>query len=302
MARQNSGRHWPSLMGGSFIVAMVLFLGCTDGVCERAAPSPPTPSGARNALCDGSDERRLLAQYGGSGAIMAGSTVLTENGYDFLVVDGHCHFWVQRDGFFGDVREGYLDEAQANHVLSTLRLDSWSNLAGGYTSSLCDGPGQRYRYGAAEISIVSRCGAQPGDEPVSWLRPAPRELLVNLHSVGTPARDGVRYTLVENDELQSPSTDDAFRNAPAWPLPAPASELAISAEAAASQRPGESRAATGKDAQCLQGLAEAFREGTIGSRIAGFAPTISGGRAFRLFVRDSVPFEDASGLWTVSSR
>lgn len=283
----------------ALITALVIFGGCASRVCELEPQQPPAPSGVRNALCDGSDERRFLAQFAGSGATGPGSAVLTENGYDFLVVDGKCHFWVQREAF-GEVREGYLDEAQANEVLSSLQLDSWPTLAGRYASSLCDGPAHRYRYGMAEISILPVCNGQPGDAPVAWLRPAVRDLIVMLYSAGTQARDGVRYTLVVNDEVEYPSTSEAFRNAPAWPLNTPASELAISSEAASSQRPGEARPASGAEAQCLQGLARAFREGTIGSPIAGFAPTVSGGRAFRVFIRDSVPFEDASGLWFVS--
>lgn len=289
----------PSRVTRTFGLAMVtVMLGCT------AQPRDCTPDEAplvapdelpASALCDGSEALRLRAQVLGSGQVLPGSAVLSENGFDFLAVDGRCHFWVQQRSF-GPVHEGFLDVAQADELLAALRTDSWASMAGTYRSSLCDGPGHRYRFDGAEIDIIPVCNGQRTDGPVEWIRPAVRSAIDRLFAIGTQVRGPVRFTLLRNDELEFPSSSEAFRAAPQWPLRRRAEDVALGTSDVRGST-GPFQRADPPEAACLQAIATQYRQRAIGDAIAGFAPIVSEGRRFRLFVRDSVPFEDADGRW-----
>ena len=60
----------------------------------------------------------FVEQIGTSGHVVPGGQVLSENGYDFLIIDTQCHFWVQKEDF-GDVRLGTLS-ADVSMTLESL--------------------------------------------------------------------------------------------------------------------------------------------------------------------------------------
>src|SRR3954469_19811967 len=44
-------------------------------------------------ICDGSSDVRLAIQVGGGGQAAPGQSMLAENGWEFLLVDGSCVGW-----------------------------------------------------------------------------------------------------------------------------------------------------------------------------------------------------------------
>jgi hypothetical protein len=226
-----------------------------------------------------------------------GSQVLSENGYDFLVVNGQCHFWVQTKAF-GDVRTGTLEFSQSAKLSEALKLDTWSGLEGTYQSSLCDGPWMLYRFAAHRMSVQPYCNGPNTAERIAWLREQTRSEIERLHAQGTPVDGPVRYVLVI-DEGMFPAGSDAYRNAPLWPLATPAASLAITVMEANHYSAGESHLVpAGPDAQSLRSIAADFRAGSIGREYYLFIPIRDAeGRYYQFFVRDSIPIENEQGLW-----
>lgn len=277
--------------------ASILF-GCqqSDVDCDQGSPESGMESEAvvSNALCDNSDGIRLAAQFGGSGRITPGSAVLVQNGFDFLVVDGHCRYWVQERAH-GDVREGQLSNEESIQIFGSLRLDEWSSLAKTYQSSLCDGPFHSYRFGSERIVITPACHATRTDMPVEFIRPAIRELITKLHFSGKPVQGAVRFTLVLNDEAEYPRTSEAFRGAVRWPLESDPRALTVRE---AANFYGPFQLAQPPSSACLRKVATMFRVGTVGDKYAGFAPVFApNGELLRLYVRDAIPIEDQNGIW-----
>src|SRR5437868_3421872 len=78
--------------------------------CGAASPvvghADPTLSSHARRICDGSDTIRLAYKLdGGNGQIEPFTVAIVEVGWQFLYVDGHCHYWVQRP----DVGDGDVD-------------------------------------------------------------------------------------------------------------------------------------------------------------------------------------------------
>src|SRR5690349_25095871 len=55
-----------------------------------------TPASVGRRICDGSAGIRLALGFGGGGPPSPYTSVLSELGYDFLYVDGSCHYWVHQ--------------------------------------------------------------------------------------------------------------------------------------------------------------------------------------------------------------
>lgn len=271
-----------------------ILLGVTlAGVLVGCARGPADP----RLLCDGSEGPRFQAQYGGSGQVLPGSQVLSENGHDFLVIDGQCHFWVQQEAF-GDVRTGTLGDAEAARLVGDLRLEEWQGIAGRYQNSLCDGPWGLYRFDSYRVSVLPTCNGADSTKRVEWVRQAVRSAIESLHAAGTPAEGPVRYVLVSDPGEEFPPGSEAYRNAPLWPLETAAASLAISPMAANEYSAGQSRLSSGMDATRLRAIAVSYRGGEIGRTYYGFIPIKDGeGRSYRFFVRDAIPLENDQGLW-----
>jgi len=244
-------------------------------------------------ICDGSTAIRFSFRNIGGGQVLPGSQVLSENGFNFLIVDGQCHFWARPDQD-SDAREGDLSEERANRLSSTLKLSSWGKLRGDYTDSLCDGPTREYRFADSKIAVYSTCGG--GSSPVNWLLNPALSQLQAIYDTGTPVGGPVRFVLMaEQDGVVWSSS--VINLAAHWPLASDPASVAWTFDQANNYQPGSSNSAAPPDADALRSIRRSFVTAGTTQWTGGFVP-ILGPRdeQYEFFVRDSIGLEDAQGL------
>lgn len=269
----------------SLALAMVFASACSGNVTNEEAPAEP--------ICTRtSDSRVLTMQLVGGGQIYPGSGVLSENGFQFLVVDDQCRFWVQTEAF-GEVRSGALDEAQEDELSRRLDLGVFSERTGQYVIGANDASTRLVRFRGEEVSLTGS-GFFPEDTYAAKLDTASAEALPWVASLGTAANGSVRYQLVQ--EAGTPA-EAPFASAAVWPFPNAASASITQAQATSETPPASKLVTAPADAEALRGLARAYRAGENGSKGYPFLPVVSGESCFSLFVRDTVPFEDETGRW-----
>ena len=253
-----------------------------------STPQPALP------LCSpqGSAEVRLAVGVAGGGPAPPGTAMLAENGWIFLIVDASCHAWLL-PGDNDELLQLTLSTAQQDSLERALKLGSWGGIVvppGGCS----DAPGVSFRLGQQTLT-GSACGA-PAGSAWSDLNVAFNSQLAALGSVATPVAGDVRYLLVTDDGSNVDS-----RKPTLWPLAIPAATVAVSTQSAFQYRPGSSQSATAGDAAALRAIRTTSKNGTVpggGGTVFDFTPVVdSGGRRYRLFVRDEVPFAGADGLF-----
>jgi len=245
----------------------------------------------------GDADIRFVAQTGGGGSDIPGSQVLIENGYAFLVIDGTCRYFVQQKKF-GDVRTGTLNAHDQESIWQNLRLADWSEYVGCHEPEIFADGGSSWSF-RFNSDTLSTCWQNPIPyDRVKWLVEESRSAIDNLHGSGTPVDGPVRYILVGNPEFAEQAEswpDGQFKNAPLWPLSAPAADLAVELNDAYT---ATSRRAIDADAQALRAIADSFRAGDIGVSYGGYAPVKdSESNYYQLFLRDALPFENEDGYW-----
>lgn len=276
--------------------------GCSPSPSGPVAPTQSDDGGAALAGAGLCGDLRFEAQRRGTGDQPVGARFLAENGYDFLVVDPDCRFWVQERPEAG-VQEGTLSEEAAKGLSARLRLAEWQQYVGAYTIALCDGPESAISFGGRRITVTPACNSS-GDtvEQVRPILDAVRSTIEELSKSGTPT-NRARYQLVAEgtiDEGGLTSEAPAYRGAPKWPLSVPASEVATSFVVAnTTPESVVTHRVEGDDVKKLWAIVGAYLRGEIG--VPGyFVPVMDGaGRGYRLFLRGSVPFENESGRWGI---
>jgi hypothetical protein len=249
-------------------------------------------AGAVVEICDGSARVRLAALTGGGGLVHPGVYVLSENGWHYLLVSGQCEAWVLKEPT-ASLRHVVLSREQARLLARGFRLGEWSSITPAF-GGCSDAPNVRFHFDKDEI-IAGPCGLKP-EHPVSVMDAAFRMQTETLYAAGSAAEWDVRYWLAV--EPTPPQSSDAYyRNAPPWPLSSSPDAVAISfAELSRYQR-GVSRHASAEEASTLRALRTSWLERAIGWRGSGFIPIVGAdGARFQLYVRDSSPWETASGL------
>jgi hypothetical protein len=272
--------------------ALILtLLACPVAGCSGDAAHTPDPA----VICDGDPALRFVFRNAGGGQLLPGSQVMYENGSPYLFVDGQCAFWVGKD-LLQDVRGGTLTTAQADALSQALRLSDWNRYKGEYYDDLCDGPVRRYRFGADEVAVYPTCTGPKTSQPVDWMLDAALSQVSAIYDAATPATGPVRYVLVaEPADVSWPPAVTAL--AADWPLAGDPAAMALTFEQAGAYQPGMSLSAQPPDADALRGLRRAFAAAGGGAYSGGFVPVLgqNDGR-YELFVRDSIPLEDAQGL------
>lgn len=258
-------------------------------------------------LCDGSEALRLVAVRTAGGMPDPGSGVLYENGSAFLLVRGDCRYWVYA-GRYSQTRTGQLTLAQRQRLARALRLDRFADYAGDYARGAAfDVPEQYVAFGAGAVDAPCnasrtciRLGSGPVDtsQKVDWLESSVQQEIVNLEREGTAVQGAIRYVLAE----QTWNGAEIWAKAATWPLGDPAM-FAMSEADARAYVPGQSRLATGADAEALRALWVRFLAGDVGDRaLSEIIPIASGSTRYHLFVRDSLSLEDAGGLLPLFAR
>jgi len=250
--------------------------------------------GAEVLLCDGSPSVRLAFRNTGGGQVLAGSQVLSENGFNFLVVDGQCHYWARPDAY-SDIREGQLANSEADVLTAKLRVADWDALAGDYFDDLCDGPTREYRFADQRINVFSSCGGPTTSQAVDGLLAATLSQLQSLYDVGAPVAGSVRFVLTVQDGVAWSIGVKSL--AVPWPLSSDPSTLTLTFEQANSYLPGSSQSAPPPDADALRSVRRSFTAAGGLPLSGGFVPLLgSENKKYGLFARDSIPLEDGQGL------
>ena len=246
-------------------------------------------------ICDGSSGLRLSFRNIGGGQVLPGSQVLSENGFNFLLVDGTCHFWARPDQW-SDVREGDLTVEQADRLSGALRLAQWSELQGEYVDDLCDGPTREYRFDGAKIAVYASCGGGKNSESVDSLLTASVLQLAMVYEAGAPVDGPVRLVLVAE-------AADQFwpmwwvENAARWTGSGDPRAIALTYSQASSYEPGSSVLVMPPEADTLRSSRRSFADKNGFQLTGGFLPVLGPmDEKYEAFVRDSISIEDAQGL------
>lgn len=262
-------------------------------VCGGCADTDGADQGA--PICNGEPSVRLAFRRGGGGQSLPGSQVMSENGFQFLLVEGSCRAWFLKDPA-SDVRTVQLSAVAAQALAADMHLVDWEGLRGEYVRDLCDGPGSLLRFGATRIVIASGCGVPDRAAAVTWLEDAARRSLSDAYATAEPVGGPVRFVLVaEAPDVTWPPLVAAA--AAPWPLAVAPETLALSIDAAQSYQPGSSRTLAPPDADRVRELRRRFFAAGGGPLSGGFIPVLgTAGARYQLFVRDTIPLEDATGL------
>jgi len=285
-------------MAGSSRVRTVLLASMAMGACggSTAQGIADADAGGTAAitpqLCDGSDSVRFAGRSDGGGPIPPGLSMLAENGWQYLIVNGTCDAWILRDTY-SPIHRAKLSADLAQVFARDLSLGGWDRIsvpAGGCP----DAGGLSLRFGEQRLAGAS-CGLDP-NHPFQKLATQFANQVDALWNLGTTeAATGVRYLLIMDDPGQ-PSTG----HLESWPLATPPGEVAISMAEAYNYRAGQSHLATGSDASILRAIPGVFATNPN----EPFSPVLIAGSDsqthFRLFLRDTTPFEDTDGLLPAS--
>ena len=262
---------------------LLVYSGCADSA-DQSGP-----------ICNGEPSVRLVFHLAGGGQVLPGSQVMSENGFQFLLVEGSCRAWFLEDPA-SDVRTVQLSADAAQALAADLHLGDWGGLRGNYVRNLCDGPSSLLRFGATRILITSACGGAGNAAAVTGLEAAARRSLSAAYATAEPVGGSVRFVLVAQppDVMWPPLVAAA---AAPWPLAVAPETLALSFDAAQDYQPGSSHALAPPDAERLRELRRRFFAAGGGPLSGGFIPVLgTAGARYQLFVRDTIPLEDATGL------
>jgi hypothetical protein len=197
---------------------------------------------------------------------------------------------------WSDIREGQMSSEAEASLIADVRLSEWPTLHGDYVLNACDGTGAWFRFADEQIRITALCNNTDTSESVLWLRDVVKNHLTALWDGGAAVTGPARYVLVSDPgSIWSSSVTDS---AAVWPLGIPASSAAISLDDASAYEPGTSKlASAGADADALRVIRRNFVGAGKLPLTGGFLPVLGDdGAHYQLFVRDSIPLEDASGL------
>jgi hypothetical protein len=218
--------------------------------------------------------------------------MLSENGWHYLLVSGQCEAWVLKD-YATPLRHLMLSPEQAKSLARDLRLGEWSSFPPAMRGCP-DGSTVIFRFAKDRVHGIP-CGLDP-DHPVRGMSTALFAQIGNLYAAGAAFEGDVRFILGV-DEPSAPRPTDHYRDAPLWPLSTSPESIALSTNDLQSYRRGTSRHASGDEATLLRALRTSWLEGTIGSKLSEFIPIVGAdGARFHLYLRDSCPWENASGI------
>jgi hypothetical protein len=254
-------------------LALLGLAGCAD--------EPPP------VVCDGSSTIRLAVQVLGGGTIEGGESVLHENGTASFFLDGRCEYYVRwGDNLRSDVRTGVL--LDTDRLARGLQLAAIEDHEGGYSGDWLDGSGPRISFDGHAVSCGSGC--EGGNVP-GWLEDVNDFVHDEFPAIyeASAAPDLPQRLVLVDQEGQ------VGRGSFPWPAAVDPATLAITELEASTLGFGESTLAVGADGSALRELRRFVGDG--GAPSIYIAPTQDQQPPdYRLYVRDSIPWEDENGL------
>jgi hypothetical protein len=281
----------------ALILALPVIVACgtqsspaQDASVEAAAVTPRT-------LCDGSDDLRLFVFMSGGGPTEPARQVLIENGFNFILVDGHCRFWVKPDeSIFETVRTGVLDAETLAEFVADFRYDRWPDLnrVGAYGTSLPDGGSVIFVDPETSITCQTVCSGPSTPPDVEAMRLANNAWNARLWSIGEAVTGDVRISVIESN--RDPASLPPLWTPPLWPLSTPIASVVVSEADIPALRFGDGVLMTGADAEALRAMRRHFLDS--GARRTGIGMLVhdDAGQLYEVNVRDTTPFEDERGL------
>jgi hypothetical protein len=245
----------------------------------------------RRRICDGSSDVRLAVAYQATTSALPNRIVLLGDlGFEFLFVDGACHFWVQQPGATPDE---YLLWRPYREGTLTASLEESLHVAAGYD----------------DVVAAHECiGGRPIDAPVltvwdgkgwnacdgSLAVPPNWPLRDQLFAIGAeldgPVRLQVKREIIAEDALVYE-----------WPIESPIESYVVDYSEASSFRITDSdsvsRLRTLRDIALTEAAASpGYFSGAIAIKPSdSYVPGLD--EAYMLIMRDELPFTDASGKW-----
>jgi hypothetical protein len=258
--------------------------GASGGASSESASDDNSLVLAERRICDGSSEMRVAIAVFGGGQLAPFTSVFSELGFDFLYVDGSCHYWTHQPGTVVDTyqewrpyREGVLTPAQERQLHDAVSYD------GAQVGSTCglgpvvlDGSGYSF-WDGNEYRCFDGF-------------PAGSTLQAELYVAGTAVTGPLRIQVGRDGLLPVQIVHD-------WPLDEPIDRYVIDY--------GETRSFRIDDGTAVSAL-RALREQALTEGAAGwgyFPNIIAIGprdqdRSYVLSIRDELPFADADGRWS----
>lgn len=242
-------------------------------------------------ICDGQPGVRLAVRIAGGGPAFPGTAMLSENGWQFLLVEGSCVAWILKSEN-EPLRTMTLSREREQSLIASLMLSQWSMFEGRHEGGCADAPGINYRFNQQRISGPV-CGLRPGD-PLQALNDAFNAQLASLSAVASAHSGDIRYLLVPDSGFGGSGS----RTPIPWPLDVPAASVVFAQNPAGQYNPGDSRLATGIDASRLRAIRTTALNGNAGNgTVFDFTPVVAAdGVSYQLFARDAVPLENTNGL------
>lgn len=269
------------------MAAAASLLAAACGSTNDHAPVEP------RRICDGSAAIRLAFTFGlGSGTLESYTNVLYDIGFDFVFVDGTCHYWVASPGDTDDAyalwrpyREGVLSTGQERLLHDAV---SYDDIRQNEVAASCDGPtafDQSFgRFWDGNTFVRCNMGFDP---PPHWPM---RDV---LYAAGTDLTGPVRIQVGLDVAPNQPVYE--------WPLPDGPDVYAVPYNS-----PESRRVADPEQANALRAIqAQAIRDGEknpfdfFGRSIVepkGFVRPA--GQTYVMALRDDLPFADENGLWS----
>jgi hypothetical protein len=248
-------------------------MGTAGAGAAGAAPIEPL------VLCDGKDHLRFATQSAG-GNYNGVPKVLQEIGYSFLVIDGHCQYWVVDSWDNREVRTGTLTRDQADAFSKDLELGQWGDHvpkgcpdAGSTTLRFAD---DTITFSCESSDILTNLG--------TWT--------THLYGVGAALDGDMRYSVSRGGSTSGWPESDQVDDVPSWLLDVdPGTVSAELPELAVTQ------VAEGDDARLLRQLRARYVAAPLTAPDApwlGIPVVYDGGSKpayYDVAVRDVTPFE-----------
>lgn len=216
-----------------------------------------------------------------------------ENGSSFLYVDGECHFWVQAGDLWNETREGVLTPKEEESLIEVLHFGEWGELAGAWhnSSAVFDADATVFYDQRNRIACSGDCDGSETPDAVHEMTKEYPATLLNLWERGTPTHGAFRATAVVIDPPDNYSEVPDF----AWPLSREISQFAVSELEATALGYGAG-VLLDEETDRLRDLRESYRSSPVRRAVDHLPVKDAEGVRYRLYLRDTLPFEDESGL------
>jgi hypothetical protein len=268
-------------------------------VVDQRSPEP-SPK-----ICDGSDQRTLSVRTGVGGLVADGSMVLYENGDTFLQVTGQCRYWI--GGYV--VRTGQFSETEADEFGRDLFYGQWQSrcLVGSWhQDAVFDVPNLIFSDGADPVAVTclddSPIAGLP--EEIRSMRQAWNAWVPRLAQAAERVDGPVRIVALVGFQHFEPTIPVAT-----WPLSWPLSSIAVDVDEDPNVvAPGRGESLLISDPAEVSAIRAIWDEYLSGAHGEWFkvppvpfkdrTPANDAGseKLYRVFVRDTTPFEDERGL------